>query len=247
MSKRSTARGFTLLEVMVALSILALSLVAIAGINANSFEASNYAKHLTVATLLARSKMIDVEEELRDEGFGSDEKTFDGDFSEEGYPGMRWRAVARPVEMDVANLIGPFLGGEVSSDKLPAEMQAFLGAMSGDLPAIGEDASKLVDEVQGSDLKRLMGGEQMEVIFKQVGETLGNSIREITLEIEWGKEGVDLESVKFVQYVTTNGRLSLPQGGAPTLPGAQTQGGRNPLQNLIPPNAQDLLKGGGGK
>ncbi|MEL7371109.1 MAG: prepilin-type N-terminal cleavage/methylation domain-containing protein, partial [Myxococcota bacterium] len=34
-------RGFTLLEVMVALSILAVTLVAIAGINANSFESSN--------------------------------------------------------------------------------------------------------------------------------------------------------------------------------------------------------------
>lgn len=243
------SRGFTLLEVMVALSILALSLVAIAGINANSFQASNYAKHLTVATLLARSKMIDVEEELREDGFGDDEKTFDGDFSDEGYPGMRWRAVARPVEVDVANLLGPFLGGEVSSDKLPSEMQAFLGAMNGELPAIGDEANNFVEQVQGSDLKKLVGGEQMEVIFKQVGETLGNSIREITLEIEWGKEGVDLETVKFVQYVTTNGRLSFsPQGGgAPTLPGAQTQGGRNPLQSLIPPNARDVVKKEGGK
>ena len=220
-----TSRGFTLLEVMVALSILALALVAIAGTNANSFESSNYAKHVTVATLLARSKMIDIEEELRKDGFGSDEKTWDGDFAEEGYPGMRWRAVARPVEVDVAQLLGPLLGGEVSSDQLPQEMQAFLGAMNGELPAVGEEAEKYAEQVGGSELKQLMGGEGIELIFKQVGETLGDSIREISLEIEWGKEGIDLDEVKFVQYVTTTGRLSFQ----PQIAGAQTGG--NPSQN----------------
>ena len=92
-------------------------------------------------------------------------------------------------------------------------MQAFLGAMNGELPAVGEEASNYAEQVQGSDLKQLMGGEGLELVFKQVGETLGNSIREITLEIEWGKKDVDLESIKFVQYVTTDGRLQFPAGG----------------------------------
>ena len=220
-SLKSEALGFTLLEVMVALSILALALVAIAGINANSFESSNYAKHVTVATLLARSKMIDIEEELRKEGFGSDEKSWDGDFTEEGYPGMRWKAVARPVEVNVAQLLGPMLGGEVSSDQLPEEMQGFLGALNGQLPTDSEEAAKYAEEVGGSELKQLMGGEAMEGIFKQIGETLGDSIREITLEIEWGKENVDLEEIKFVQYVTTTGRLSFQ----PQVASTQTGGG----------------------
>ncbi len=242
----TNTRGFTLLEVMVAISILALSLVAIGGINANSFESSNYAKHLTVATLLARSKMIDIEEDLRKNGFGNGERNWDGDFSEEGYSELRWTAVARPVDIDVGQLLGPLLGGEVSSDKLPEQMQAFLGAMNGELPAVGDEASKYAEEVGGSDLKQLMGGEQMELIFKQVGETLGDSIREITVEIEWGKAGVDLENVKFVQYVTTTGRLSFqappagPTGntvdtngdGIPDAPaGANVNG--SPLDHLL--------------
>jgi general secretion pathway protein I len=238
------SRGFTLLEVMVAISILALALVAIAGINATSFESSNYAKHLTVATLLARSKMIDVEELLRKDGFGSDEQSWDGDFSEEGYPGFKWKAVARPVEVDVGQLLGGFLGGdeEVSSDKLPEEMQAFLGALNGEIPAVGEDATKYVEQVGGSELSQLLGGEQMELIFKQVGETLGNSIREITLEIEWGREGIDLEKVKFVQYVTTTGRLTFPPPGAaasqPVIPGLPQQpGGRNPATGGFLPDS----------
>src|SRR5687768_8814743 len=124
-------RGFTLLEVMVSLSILALAIGAIAGINANSFESSNYAKHLTVATLLARGKMIDVEEQLRKDGFGDSEKTYDGEFDKEGFANFKWRAVCRPVEVDVNQLIGGIFGGDVDPEQLPGQVGDFLSSMGG--------------------------------------------------------------------------------------------------------------------
>ena len=61
---------------MVSLSILAVTLVAISGINANSFESANYARAITVATLLARSKMIDIEMEIQKDGFTDSEKEY---------------------------------------------------------------------------------------------------------------------------------------------------------------------------
>lgn len=215
-------RGFTLLEVMVSLSILALALVAIGGVNAGAFEQSNYAKYVTVATLLARSKMIDVEEELRKDGFGDDDKTFDGDFEDEGFPNMKWRAVCRPVEVDVNQLLGGLFGGEVETDQLPGQIQDFLGAMRGEGP------DQLVDSVAGSDLSKIMGGGGLELILKQVGDTLSKSIREISLEIYW-KEGEKFEeTIKFVQYVTTTGRLTLPAAGSIQLPaGTNAPGHRN--------------------
>jgi general secretion pathway protein I len=233
-----TTRGFTLLEVMVAVAMLALSLTAMAAINANSFAASNYARGVTVATFLARSKMLDIELELQEDGFGSDEQTFDGDFSDEGFPGVTWQAVARPVEVDVTPLVESFLGGEVSAESLPNQMQAFLGALNGrsaDAASGGSLAdTNLQEEVEGGDLAQLLGGGQLELIFKQVSETLGNSIREITLEITWG-EGYDEETIKFTQYLTTNGRLSGPRGGSaiPSLPGAGTRANPN---TMVPPN-----------
>lgn len=234
-------RGFTLLEVMVAIGILALSLTAMAAINANSFEASNYARGVTVATLLARSKMLDIEQELQKDGFGDDEKTFDGDFSEEGFQTVTWRAVARPVEIDVTPLIEGFLGGEVSTESLPDQMTNFLGALNGrsvDETGALPDAA-LSEEVQGGDLAKLLGGGQIEAIFKQISETLGNSIREITLEITWGK-GYDEETIKFVQYLTTTGRLSGPRGGSPipTLPGAGTRANTNTLLPQTTPDGR---------
>lgn len=231
-------RGFTLLEVMVAVAMLALSLTAMAAINANSFEASNYARGVTVATLLARSKMLDIERELQKDGFGSNDKTFDGDFSEEGFPGVTWRAVARPVDIDITPLVEGFLGGEVNTDSLPGQLQTFMGALNGNGTELTETGGvvpdkALEDKVQGGDLAKLLGGGQVETIFKQISETLGNSIREISLEITWGK-GYDEESIKFTQYLTTDGRLSGANGGSavPTIPGL---GGRSNTNTLLPP------------
>ena len=55
---RKPERAFTLLEVMVALSILAISLTAIFNINSSSIYGHVYAKKLTVATLLSEEAQV---------------------------------------------------------------------------------------------------------------------------------------------------------------------------------------------
>ncbi len=222
-------RGFSLLEVMVALAILALALVAVSGINANSFESSNYARSMTIATMLARSKMLDIELEIQKDGFSESEQDFKGNFSEEGYESMRWRATVRPIEVDVSQLLGPLLGGdtEIAGDQLPGQLSSMIAGLNGSSIEEVADAPQELGQVQ-----ELLNNGGMELVFKQVGETLSRSIREITLEIEWGRENIDLESIKFVQYVTTTGRLSV----APSqlTPASLTPGGRG-SQNAVPP------------
>ena len=241
LKRRPFSQGFTLLEVMVAVAMLALSITAMAAINANSFQASNYARGVTVATLLARSKMLDIEQELQKDGFGSNEKTFDGDFSDEGFSGVRWQAVARPVEIDITPLVEGFLGGEVTSDDLPEQMKAFVGALNGNpLNSEGLVDEDLEKQVQGGDIAQALGGEQLEVVFKQISETLANSIREISLEITWGR-GYDQETIKFVQYLTTTGRLSGPRGGSPipSVPdGSSGQNGQQPGNSSSRPSGR---------
>ncbi|HJL43347.1 MAG TPA: prepilin-type N-terminal cleavage/methylation domain-containing protein [Myxococcales bacterium LLY-WYZ-16_1] len=199
-------RGFSLLEIMVAMSILALSLTVIAGINANSFDSSNYARGLTVATLLARSKMLDIELELQDDGFSQGERDMDGDFSDEGYDEVEWEAVVRPIDVDVSKLVRQFFGGELNAENLPDQMQAFMGASR------GIDPSELEDEAVPADrVREMLGGNQLELVFRQVSETLEDAIREIVLDVRWGPEG-DRESIRFVQYITTTGRIAAPSG-----------------------------------
>ncbi len=211
-------RGFTLLEVMISLSILALALTAIAGINANSFASSNYARGLTIATLLGRSKMLDIEIELQKDGFSESDRKLKGDFSEEGYDSVSWEAVVRPVDVDVSKLVREFFGGEISAESLPDQMQAFFGATGG---LEGDDPEG--QEVPADQVRALLGGESIEFIFRQVSETLGNSIREIVLDITWGPEDYP-ETVRFVQYVTTTGRISAPTGIDGTVRTPQTSG-----------------------
>lgn len=219
------------------LAILGLALTAIAGINANSFEESNYSRFLTVATMLARSKMIDVEEELRKDGLGDTDKELDGDFSDEGYPSMKWRATCRKVDVNLSQLLGGLFGGEVSADSLPEQMQSYLGAMN------GQGTPEQNEQVGGSELSQMFANGGMEMIFKQVGETLSNSIREITLEITWGGKK-DEESIKFVQYVTTSGRLSVPQISNQIPTG---QSGIDPATGLpILPGQSGFIPPGGG-
>src|SRR5262249_21601545 len=62
-------RGFTLLEVMVAVAILGLSLTAILSAQAGSFAASAHARNISVATGLARCKMSEIEEHLLRDGY----------------------------------------------------------------------------------------------------------------------------------------------------------------------------------
>ena len=70
----SIARGFTLLEVMIALALLGLGLtVLIKGAAGNIFN-SQQAHMMGVATDLARGKMYDLEEKLLKDGFSDTEQ-----------------------------------------------------------------------------------------------------------------------------------------------------------------------------
>jgi hypothetical protein len=119
-------------------------------------------------------------------------------------------------------------------------MQAFLGAKEG---LSREEVAEQGEDVGSDEIKQMLGGQGLEVVFRQVSETLGNSIREIVLDIRWGPERYR-EEVRFVQYVTTTGRISAPTGvdGSirtpentalpPTLPGGQLNPARNPLRPM---------------
>lgn len=92
---RSRARGFTLLEVLVAVAILGLGLTAILSAQAGAFASAAHARDISVATGLLRCKMNEVEEHLHKEGFQEDDETGAGPCCEtDDTPNMRctWRA-----------------------------------------------------------------------------------------------------------------------------------------------------------
>ncbi|MFQ5509115.1 MAG: prepilin-type N-terminal cleavage/methylation domain-containing protein [Leptospirillia bacterium] len=79
------SRGFTLLEVMVALGILATALVALLGLRNRDVAMQAHAREVTRATLLAQQVLF--EAEMQDEpALG----IYEGDFGVD-YPGVSWQ------------------------------------------------------------------------------------------------------------------------------------------------------------
>lgn len=97
----SFKKGFTLLEVMVAVAILAISMTVLLTFSGNSLIASGRAERMTIATMLARQKMAEIELEL-EKAIGRnefpDERSEDGKF-DEPFEGYGWKMDIRRVEL----------------------------------------------------------------------------------------------------------------------------------------------------
>ncbi len=93
--------GFTLLEVLVAVAILSISLTSLLTSQMNALRATRYAQSITAMAFLAESKLIDIEYQIKEEedGWGDNDKEFEGDFSEEGWPDVTYKCVADMIEM----------------------------------------------------------------------------------------------------------------------------------------------------
>jgi len=61
---RRSELGFSLLEVLIALLILAMSLTILLSSQSSSMAAASRSRDITIATLLARSKMVDIERKI---------------------------------------------------------------------------------------------------------------------------------------------------------------------------------------
>ena len=87
-------RGFTLLEVMVAVAILAIALVVILKANLQSLEVLTDTREAATVSLLAASKLAEVE------AIGLERwNQIQGDFGEE-YPDITWEVDIAPTEVE---------------------------------------------------------------------------------------------------------------------------------------------------
>ena len=76
--------GFTLLEVVIALGILAVSLVVLVDAQATSVEMTLSAERYSTATMLAKEKLTEVRLMLEREGFGDQEIEENDNFDDYG-------------------------------------------------------------------------------------------------------------------------------------------------------------------
>jgi general secretion pathway protein I len=221
MLRRNTA-GFTLIEVMIAVVILAVGMSALFTSEAGAIRIAQRARTTTVATLLARCKMGEVEEKILKEGWpgdvieGRDECCTDAE--KEGFR-CEWkveRVTLPELTADTGGLTagltgGP--GGAPGSEKgaLAAPGAPPLGGGSAGGLAGGEPGGGM--EGDGGILGSMItsagssGGDSdpfaqmaMELTFPVMKPVIEEGVRRATVTVSW-KEGGAEQSFDVVQFI----------------------------------------------
>jgi general secretion pathway protein I len=169
-------RGFSLLEVMVSLAILSVGLVLLLQVQARSIQLAQEAREMTVATMLARGKILDCEADLLKKGFSVGDYKENGAFDEEGYPTFYWECHGYKPDMPI---------GETGD---PSGALAGLGMGGGT-----EDAAA---QQPGAD----QGMQFIAPIMQQMATVLGDSIRELHVIVRWG-EGADMQEMSVTTHI----------------------------------------------
>lgn len=111
--RSSTNRGFTLLEVMVALMIFAISISSMLSSMSEGASLTYDSKDLLKAALLAEEVMQDVEIDLAKEGFSDETVENKGDFKGDGYERFYWIEKRKKIELpDDVGAMSKMFGGD---------------------------------------------------------------------------------------------------------------------------------------
>lgn len=116
-------RGFTLLEVMIALAIVAIAMVTLLGLANRSIAVNARLQKITQATLLAQGKMNEIEIAASQGGTGTTEQsgTFDTPFD-----GYRWEVAYQDTPLpSVKEVIVTVLWGDRQKNEM-VDLTSFL-------------------------------------------------------------------------------------------------------------------------
>jgi len=177
--------GFTLLEVVIALAILASSLVVLVQTQGIAVLMTVEGERYLTATNLARQKMAEITLRLEEEGFiDRDEVSEEGDFEDlddawDGYDldeavqDYRWAYVIREIDLTMAADLGSMAEG-----------------MMGD--ALPDDAPAQVDSPDITDVPGFSDD--------MLADMLNPYIREVRLLVWWGENEDELDQVELVTH-----------------------------------------------
>lgn len=215
-------RGFTLVEVMLALAILGMALVMLMRSAASSLFATSQAQMLGVVTDLARGKMYDLEEQLLKDGFNTADQTEQGDFADAGWATVEWEAKIETAEMPNLDTMK-----EVGGQRAKAEAEAQQSKATGGLAGAGTGSAGETAATATSGF--------IEQYYSMISEVLKTSMRKVTLTVKWKVLGRDRD-MKVIYYVTDPEGLMKAAGGILAALGGNESGdeGSNAGSNANP-------------
>ena len=131
MSTRAITRGFTLLEVLVAIAILGLGLTVILSSQAGLFSSASRGEHLTVASNLLRCKMSEIELELAQKGFQLTDENDEGECCEGESDGYSCSWKIERIELPPLPEASDQDAGAPGGDEAATANMGPLGALAG--------------------------------------------------------------------------------------------------------------------
>jgi general secretion pathway protein I len=164
---------------MVALAILAASLLVVSEVAGGALRNHARAQQLHVATTLARARMVEVQAQFERKGFRDFDESEEGTFEREGHAEVRWKLdVRRPTLGDGADgVVAALTGGLTLQQLMPSPEQApQLAPFQGLIQA------------------------QLQPMLVRIGEQLKKSVREVRLTVAW-PSGATTESFDVVTHL----------------------------------------------
>ena len=200
--------GFTLLEVTIAMAILALQLFVLMSVQSTAGLKTYVADRYSTASFLAREKTTEVRLLLEREGFGDTDLEENGDFEDFGleeddlddytdaFEDYRWAYTVREVSLGLA--------GDMAS-------------MAGDLAGTGYWGDEAEDDLNTADTPGLS---DLGVDGDMIGEMLAPYMRELRVRVWWaGIEDDGFDPVEVVTHVVNPSGQVIPGAGAGGLSG----------------------------
>jgi prepilin-type N-terminal cleavage/methylation domain-containing protein len=211
------ARGFTLLEMMIAMAILCGALTWLVVGMSRNIQAENHAKLMTTATFLAREKMVDFEDELYTKGFSEFSENPNCELDAKEFPRFSCKIIIDKVELPSAEQIQTVL------TKAQEAKTTLGGGTTGAPPPTSSSSSS------SSNNPLTAGAGALASQFGIIKDVLEQGIRRITVQVMW-KEGRAQRDMSLVAYYTDVRKVdqaiqvaATPPGSAP--PGGGTTGG----------------------
>ncbi len=204
-------RGFTLLEIMIAVAILAGALTVLVHAQATAVLMTTETEKLLIATMLAKEKMAEVQLMMESDGFGEQDIEEEGDFDDFGdmegldlnldvddeYEGFQWAYTVRQIELD--------LGGDFTGMAEDLAGQGYWGDQDYD-----QQGSTSSSSSGGRDAESQQPGlDDMGVSSDMITELLGGYIREVRVLVWWGENEDELDQVEITSHVINSSALTL--------------------------------------
>ena len=203
-------RGFTLLEVMVAVAILGLGLSVLLTAQTGLFSSSKRAAIMSEAVGLARCKMSEVEEHLLREGFQLTGEDEEGPCCEDEESELRCKWSIATVMLPDFNAAGGADAGAGASDptaglSLDNLTEAKDQLSKGDTQSATSSIEEMMSSGIGAGGPSMGAGAlaplAMGMIYPQLKAMLEASIRKVTVRVVW-MEGSTERELAVTQYIT---------------------------------------------